>query len=99
MEAQEALEFYKSGDDGLTEAEASARLQTYGPNEIREGKKKTLFARLLEQFKNIMVIILLVAAAISGLMHELADTAIILVVVIINAVLGVMQESKAYKAL
>ncbi len=99
MEAQEALEFYKSGDDGLTEAEASARLQTYGPNEIREGKKKTLFARLLEQFKNIMVIILLVAAAISGLMHELADTAIILVVVIINAVLGVMQESKAEKAL
>ena len=99
MEAKEALELYRSRHDGLSEDEALERLQEYGPNEIQEGKRKTLLGRLLGQFKDVMVIILLIAAAISGFMSELADTAIILVVVIINAVLGVMQESKAEKAL
>lgn len=96
---QEVLEYLGSASDGITDEEASKRSQVYGKNELDEGKRKTLFGMFLEQFKNVMVIILLIAAAISGFMHELTDTIIILVVVIINAVLGVMQESKAEKAL
>lgn len=96
---QEVLEYLQSSNDGITDEEALKRSQIYGNNELEEGKRKTLLGMFLEQFKNIMVIILLVAAAISGFMHELTDTIIILIVVIINAVLGVMQESKAEKAL
>lgn len=96
---QEVLEYLQSGSDGITDEEAVNRSHIYGKNELDEGKSKTIFGMLLEQFKNVMVIILLVAAVISGFMHELTDTFIILVVVLINAVLGVMQESKAEKAL
>ncbi len=96
---QEALEYLNSGYEGVSDDEAVKRTQVYGKNELEEGKKKTLLGMFLEQFKNVMVIILLIAAAISGFMSELTDTIIILLVVIINAVLGVMQESKAEKAL
>lgn len=96
---QEVLEHLNSGSGGITDDEAVKRLQVYGRNELDEGERKTVWGMFLEQFKNVMVIILLVAAAISGFMNELTDTAIILVVVIVNAVLGVMQESKAEKAL
>ncbi len=96
---QEALEYLNSGYEGINDEEAVKRTQVYGKNELEEGKKKTLLGMFLEQFKNVMVIILLIAAAISGFMSELTDTIIILLVVIINAVLGVMQESKAEKAL
>ncbi|MCX8131516.1 MAG: calcium-translocating P-type ATPase, SERCA-type [Clostridia bacterium] len=96
---QEVLEYLHSGNDGITDEEANKRIQTYGKNKLDEGKRKTLFGMFLEQFKNLMVIILLIAAAISGFMNELTDTIIILVVVFINAVLGIMQESKAEKAL
>ncbi len=96
---QEALEYLNSQNEGITGEEAANRIQIYGKNELEEVKRKTPFGMFLEQFKNVMVIILLIAAAISGFMHELTDTVIILVVVVINAVLGVMQESKAEKAL
>lgn len=96
---QEVLEHLDSGSGGITDGEAEKRLQAYGKNELDEGKRKTIVGMFLEQFRNVMVIILLIAAAISGFMHELTDTVIILVVVIINAVLGVLQESKAEKAL
>lgn len=96
---QEVLEYLHSGSDGVTDEEALQRSQIYGKNELDEGKSKTLFGMFLEQFKNLMVIILLIAAAISGFSHDLTDTFIILAVVLINAVLGVLQESKAEKAL
>ncbi len=99
MESKEVLDYLHSSQDGISDEEAVNRLNVYGRNELEEGKKKTLFFMFIEQFKEIMVIILLVAAAISGFMNELTDTVIILVVVLINAVLGVMQESKAEKAL
>ena len=85
--------------EGLTSEEAGQRLQKYGPNELREGKKRTVWAMFVDQFKNVMIIILLIAALISGFMNELADTVIILAIVVINAVLGVVQENKAEKAL
>lgn len=96
---QETLEYLHSSYDGLSEDEALNRAAVYGQNKLAEGKTKSIVEKFLEQFKNVMVIILLVAAVISGFMHEFTDTVIILVVVIINAVLGVVQESKAEKAL
>jgi Ca2+-transporting ATPase len=94
-----SLDRLKSSTAGITEAEAGARLGLYGRNELKEGHQKTILEMFWDQFKDVMIIILLIAAAISGFMGELTDTFIILVVVLINAVLGVFQESKAEKAL
>lgn len=94
-----ALENLNSGMDGISEEEAVKRADIYGKNQLVEEKRKSIFQMFLEQFKNVMIIILLIAAVISGLTHELTDSIIILAVVIINAVLGVLQESKAEKAL
>lgn len=96
---QKVIEHFNSDIDGLSIEEAVKRLGIYGRNELDEGRKKTIAGMFFEQFKNIMVLILLAAAVISGFMHELTDTFIILIVVTINAVLGVVQESKAEKAL
>ena len=97
--AQDVLEHLNSSSRGITDEEASNRMQAYGKNELAEGRKKTIFGMFLEQFKSIMIVILIIAAVISGFMSELTDMIIILVVVVVNAVLGVMQESKAEKAL
>ncbi len=86
-------------DTGLTDEEAAARLEKYGKNKLEEGKRKTVLRMFYEQFKSLMIIILLAAALISGFLGEYTDTVIILVVVILNAVLGVLQENKAEKAL
>ncbi|WP_425649923.1 calcium-translocating P-type ATPase, SERCA-type [Brevibacillus sp. SYSU BS000544] len=94
-----ALNILHSDRSGLTEQEADKRKAIYGKNELMEGKKKSLFEMILEQFKNVMVIILLIAALVSGVLHELTDSIIILVVVSINAILGVIQERKAEKSL
>lgn len=99
LSENEVIRHFGSTPEGLTDEEAGQRIKQYGKNEIPEGKKKTLAGMFLEQFKSIMILILLIAAVISGLMHELTDTYIILVVIVLNAVLGVIQESKAEKAL
>lgn len=99
LDGENTLERLNSCLEGITEEEAAKRINIYGKNELIEGKKKTILQMFLEQFKNVMVIILLIAAVISGLTHELTDSFIILAVVIINAVLGVVQENKAEKAL
>ncbi len=93
------LEHLNSTPKGLSDKEAVLRTEIFGRNELDEGKRKTIFGMFMEQFKNIMIIILLIAAVISGFMHELTDTFIILAVIIINAILGVIQENKAEKAL
>ncbi|MBR5602525.1 MAG: HAD-IC family P-type ATPase, partial [Clostridia bacterium] len=91
--------------EGLTSAEAQKRLEQNGKNKLAAAKGKSLFRRFLEQLADPMIIILLVAALISGVLAALtpgesfADVIIILAVVIINAVLGVYQESKAEKAI
>lgn len=99
LTSSKAMEVLESSPDGLSEADVAKRLEKYGKNELQEGKKKSLLMKFMEQFKDVMVIILLIASAISGFLGELTDTVIILLVVIINAVLGVLQESKAEKAL
>jgi len=99
LSSEEVLKKLNSSNNGLSDNEAGIRIQYSGRNELDETKKKTLFSMFIDQFKNIMIIILLVAAGISVLMHETTDAIIIAVVVLINAVLGIVQESKAEKAL
>ena len=99
----------KSSEQGLTSAEAEKRLQENGKNKLAEAKKASMFSRFIDQLKDPMIIILLVAAVISAVTEFIehdpsagayvpTDSIIILVVVLINAVLGVIQESKAEKA-
>ncbi len=91
---------------GLTEAEVSQRIQKYGPNKLREKKKKTTLQRFFDQFKDAMILILIAAAIISFTVvcveqnwGELFEPLLILLIVILNAVMGVYQEGKAEKAL
>ena len=100
----ETLTEVSSGNSGLTAAEASARLEKNGRNKLAEAKKDSLFKRFMMQLADPMIIILIVAAVISGVTsfysgESFADVIIILAVVIINAVLGILQESKAEKAI
>ena len=94
----------KSTAEGLSEQEAAARLEANGKNKLAEAKKDSLLKRFVNQLMDPMILILLAAAAISGVLavvegESFADVIIILAVVIINAVLGVYQESKAEKAI
>ncbi|MEE1321627.1 MAG: cation-translocating P-type ATPase [Acutalibacteraceae bacterium] len=102
----EVFEHVSSSPEGLTEAEAAKRLEANGKNKLEEGKKKSAFQRFIDQLKDPMIIILLVAAVISAVTEMIeagkfvtpTDSIIILAVVLINAILGVIQESKAEKA-
>ncbi len=104
--AETAAELASDESAGLTSAEASARLGKYGANKLREKKKKTLLRRFIDQFKDVMILILIAAAAVSfaiacveGDPQEFFEPVLILVIVVINAIMGVVQESKAEKAL
>lgn len=102
--AEKVLEKLNTSESGLTQEEAGQRFAQYGPNKLDEGKKITLLQRFFQQLCDPMIIILLVAAAISGVTaaysgESFTDVFIILIVVLINAVLGVYQESKAEKAI
>ena len=104
LSVEEVIKNMSSSSEGLTDNEASLRLEKNGPNKLKEGKKKTMIGRFIDQFKNIMIIILLVASVVSGIVAKiegdsLTDAIIILVVVFLNAIMGVMQESKAEKAI
>ena len=101
---EEVLSTQGSSSRGLTGEEAAARLSKHGPNRLQEAKKITNFQRFMQQLKDPMLLILLAAAAVSAatsiLSHEsLTEVFIILVVVLLNAVLGVVQESKAEAAI
>ena len=91
---------------GLSTDQVSQKQQTYGPNKLKEKKKKTNFQRFIDQFKDVMILILLAAAAISFAIActqhdpmEFFEPALILLIVVLNAIMGMMQESKAEKAL
>jgi len=84
---------------GLSDQEVSESRTQFGENRLDEGHKKSLFTLIIEQFNNAMILILLIAAIISGFMGEMADALIILAIVILNAILGILQENKAEKAL
>src|SRR5262252_5458852 len=86
-------------EKGLSQSEASRRLQKYGPNRLPEGKKRGPFTRFLSQFNNILVYVLLGAGFIKLMLNLWVDASIIFGVVILNALLGFIQEGKAEKAL
>ena len=115
MEEKQNLWFHKSVDEtkeyfkldeenGLSNEQVNENRQKYGTNELQTKKKKSTFVKFLEQFKDFMIIVLIVAAIISGVVgyiegEGITDSIIILIVVILNAVIGVIQENKAEKSL
>ncbi len=84
---------------GLTRAEAASRLARYGPNAIQEGEKRSPWRMLADQFTDFMIIVLLVAAVISGFIGEVVDTIAILVIVVMNGTIGFIQEYRAEQAM
>lgn len=86
-------------EKGLTASEVEKRLNDYGYNELEEKKKKTPLSIFLNQFKDFMILVLVAAAIISGFAGELTDTIIILVIVILNAIIGFIQEYRAENAM
>ena len=93
-------------ESGLNDEQISSKKEKFGPNKLREKKKKSTFQRFLDQFKDVMILILIAAAVVSFVVicmeqnwGELFEPALIVLIVIVNAIMGVMQESKAEKAL
>ncbi|HSJ26018.1 MAG TPA: HAD-IC family P-type ATPase [Longimicrobiales bacterium] len=84
---------------GLSAADARARLAKYGPNRLPEEQQESAFIRFVKQFHNVLIYILLIAAVFTGLLGEWIDTGVILAVVLVNAVIGFIQEGKAEQAL
>jgi Ca2+-transporting ATPase len=99
LSIEETLKELKTEEDGLTEPEAKSRREIYGVNEIREKKKVSWFRRFLNQFKNFLVIILILATIVSAALGEILDALVILIIVVLNAVFGFIQEYKAEKAI
>ena len=105
MSAKEAMTYLKSSKDGLPEKEIQARLSLYGYNELTAKKPRSLLSRFAEQFNDFMILILLGAALLSFLSSlfegkaDFAEPAIILIIVVMNAILGVIQEAKAERSL
>ena len=96
---EEVLREQESSSGGLSNAQAADRLKKYGPNALVEGKKKSVLQVFLEQFKDLLVVILIVAAIISMLSGQGESTIVIFAVLILNAILGTVQYFKAEKSL
>ncbi len=86
-------------DQGLSETQAKERLEKYGYNQLEEGKKTTFLQMVIEQLNSFVVILLIVAAVISAFLGEIVDSAAIITIVVLNTIMGVVQESRAQNAL
>lgn len=98
IETDEALQRLGSSATGLTTADAQQRLAEHGPNTIPGKRRRSLTVMLLRQFADFMIVVLLVAALISGIIGEPQDTIAILVIVLLNAIIGAVQEFRAERA-
>ncbi len=104
LESNEVIIQLETSPQGLTESQVEERQEKYGLNKLKEGKKASLFKKFLKELSNFMTIVLIAAAVVSGVTsfyegEGMIDTVIILLVVVINAILGVYQESKAESAI
>ena len=100
MSADEVVEHLKTPvQDGLSTEEAARRMAKYGPNELKEAPHRSFLALVFDQLKSLVIILLIVASVISALLGETVDAIAIISIVILNAVLGVIQESRAEQAL
>lgn len=99
LSAPEVITVTGSSNEGLTDMMAQTRLQEHGPNELQEAKKKSAFMMLVRQFMDVMIVVLMVAAVISGLIGDVKDTIVIIAIVILNAIIGFIQEYRAEKAM
>ncbi len=98
-EISKVLEKLKTNEKGLTTNEAKKRLEQDGRNVLEEKKKATLFQKVIQQISDPMIIVLIIAAVVSGFLSEIADMCIILAVVVGNTIMGLVQEGKAEKAI
>lgn len=89
----------KTSSQGLSSGEAAARLKQFGPNELIEKKRKSPFRMFLDQFLDFMILVLIAAAVIAGFIGDLSDSIAIIVIVIVNAAIGFIQEYRAEKAM
>jgi Ca2+-transporting ATPase len=99
LSAEETLAGLEATPAGLSAEEVASRQAEYGPNALPEGKPRTLISMVLAQFADFLILLLLGAAVISGVLGEVADTVAIIVIVVLNAVIGVVQEYRAQKAM
>ena len=99
LSAEETMKELNGSTDPLTDEQVREHKEKYGPNELVEGKKKTVLQIFLEQYKDFLVIILIIAAIVSGFMGDAESAAVILIVITMNAILGTVQTVKAEQSL
>ena len=99
LEAEDVLDHLKVAGNGLTTREAQKRLEQYGPNQLKEAPRPTFLQMLWEQLNNFVVILLIVASVISALLGDYVEAAAIMAIVVLNSVLGIVQEQRAEEAL
>ena len=99
LTADEAITQLETTRDGLSQEQVSQRLSSFGPNKLPEAPQASTLARFLKQFANLLVIVLMVAGILTAFLQHWIDTAVIFAVVIVNALIGVVQEGKAEKAM
>ena len=99
QKTDEAMQKLGASNQGLSADEVRTRLLEHGPNELTETARKTVFMMFLDQFKDFMILVLIAAAVISGIIGEASDTIAIIVIVVLNAVIGFVQEYRAEKAM
>ncbi len=98
-EVEKVLQLTGSSESGLSTAEVERRATEYGPNEISGARKKPAIFLFLNQFKDFMILVLIAAAIISGLIGDLTDTVVIITIIILNAIVGFIQEFRAERAI
>ncbi len=104
LSVEETEKELNTNKEGLSDQEYDLRIEKYGFNELTEKKKESILVKFIEQFKDMMVLVLIIASIISGIIdlshgEGLTNTMIILAIVIVNAIIGVIQEVRAEKSL